>query len=303
MLGSINLDIVLQVETLPRRGETVVALRKGETPGGKGFNQAVAAARVGAGVYLIAASGCDQVGQDLRTFLVENGVNTEHLVELSGCSTGRAFISVEASGENVIVVDGGANLALKPEHLPVAGSLTTAVRLAQLETPLDTVAAFFEPDKGLRILNAAPTNLDAKGLFDRVDILILNETELQSFADLKTPPESQAQVVDAARRLMTRPHQSVIVTLGAAGSLLVTQTDADMIAGRKVLAVDTTGAGDCFCGVFAAGLADGLTMADALAQANAAAALSVGTAGAAPSMPHRVNLDAFIAATDPRALR
>ncbi len=297
VLGSINLDVVTQVAMLPRPGETVAGLRTDEGPGGKGANQAVAAARIGAEVRLIAALGRDEPGRRLKAFLSDAGVDTEALIEIEGRSTGRAFICVDARGENLIVVDGGANLALGPEHLPTAGSLATTVLLAQLETPLETVAAFFERvpvGAGLRILNPAPAHLAAKSLFDLVDILILNETELESFAALKTTPKDQADVVGAARTLLSRPDQSVIVTLGAAGSLLVTQTGAHMIAGRKVAAVDTTGAGDCFCGVLAAFLAEGAALADAVVQTNAAAALSVCKAGAAVAMPTRAELDAFV---------
>ncbi len=295
VLGSINLDIVTQVATLPRPGETIAALRIDENPGGKGANQAVAAARMGAEVRLIAALGRDRPGQYLKAFLSDAAVNTENLLELEGQNTGRAFICVEAGGENLIVVDGGANLAFRPHHLPADGAMANAVLLAQLETPLETVASFFQraAETSLKLLNAAPAHSAARSLFDLVDILILNETELQSFAGLKTPFENRTQFVDAARVLMPRPGQSVIVTLGAAGSLLVTQTDAQMIEGRKVSAVDTTGAGDCFCGVLAAFLAEGAELAEAVAHANAAAALSVCKPGAAASMPYRAELDAF----------
>jgi ribokinase len=297
ILGSINLDIVTRVAALPRAGETVAALRTHEFPGGKGANQAVAAARMGAKVRLIAALGRDEAGEDLKTFMSGVGVDTEQVAVLHGEATGRAFICVEAGGENTIVVDGGANLALRPEHLPPVASLEHAVRLAQLETPLETVAAFFRAGSGsgLRMLNAAPARLKARDLFNLVDILILNETELQTFAELKTTPKSQAQIVAAARSLLVRPTQSVVVTLGAAGCLIVTLDAAQPIAGHAVSVVDTTGAGDCFCGVLAARLAEGDTLAEAAAMANAAAALAVGKAGAAISAPTRAELEAFLA--------
>ncbi len=302
VLGSVNLDEVMQVASLPRPGETVAALRTDESPGGKGANQAVAAARMGVAVRLIAALGRDQAGHYLKAVLSDAGVCTDNVVEIDGCGTGRAFICVDAGGENLIVVNGGANMALKPQHLPTADSMANAVLLAQLESPLETVAAFFQrgaADAGLKILNAAPARLEARPLFDLVDILILNETELETFAELKAPPTNQGLLVDAARSLIRRLDQRVIVTLGAAGSLLVTQTDAHMIEGRKVSATDTTGAGDCFCGVLAAFLAGGAELADAVTQANAAAALSVCKPGAAVSMPYRAELDAFVASFDP----
>ena len=296
ILGSINLDVVTQVVALPRAGETVVALRTDEFPGGKGANQAVAAARMGGEVRLIGALGRDKAGQDLRTFLSGDGVDTTHLASLDGEATGRAFICVEAGGENTIVVDAGANVALLPDHLPPAASMANAVRLAQLETPLETVTAFFQGGDGLglRLLNAAPARLEARALFRLVDILILNETELQTFAEQKAMPESQAEIIAAARSLLVRPGQCVVVTLGAAGCLIVNQDEARPIAGRQVSVVDTTGAGDCFSGVLAARLAEGATLADAAKMANAAAALAVAKAGAAVSAPTRAELDAFL---------
>jgi len=298
ILGSINLDVVTQVATLPRPGETVTAVRTDEFPGGKGANQAVAAARMGMKVRLVGALGRDKAGEDLRTFLSGEGVYTEWVASRDGQATGRAFICVEGGGENTIVVDGGANLALRPEHLPPAASMADAVRLAQLETPVATIAAFFQGDgeRGLRLLNAAPALLEARELFDRVDIIILNETELQTFAALKATPESQSQSVAAARSLLSRSDQSVLVTLGAAGCLIVTPEAAQAIPGRKVPVVDTTGAGDCFCGVLAARLAEGAALAEAAAMANAAAALAVGKPGAAVSAPTRAELDAFLTA-------
>ncbi len=297
ILGSINLDTVTQVSALPRAGETVVALRTDEFPGGKGANQAVAAARMGMKVRLVGAMGRDKAGEDLRTFLSGEGVDTEFVASLDGQATGRAFICVEACGENTIVVDGGANLALPPEHLPAAGSMANAVRLAQLETPVATIAAFLQAgdETGLRLLNAAPASLEAGDLFGLVDILILNESELQTFTQLMATSESHARIVAAARSLVSRPDQSVVVTLGAAGCLIVTQSEARVIAGRKVPVVDTTGAGDCFCGVLAARLAEGASLAAAAVMANAAAALAVGKAGAAVSAPTRAELDAFLA--------
>jgi len=296
ILGSINLDIVTIVAALPRAGETVVALRTDEFPGGKGANQAVAAARMGAEARLIGALGRDKAGKDLMTFLAAEGVDTEQVRRLDGEATGRAFICVEAGGENTIVVDGGANLALKPDDLPSGVTLEKAVRLAQLESPLETVAAFFRgaDGQGSSLLNAAPARLEARGLFELVDILILNETELQTFAALKTTPESQAEIVAAARSLMVRPGQSAVVTLGASGCLIVTGDGAHAIAGRDARVVDTTGAGDCFCGVLAARLAAGAALVEAAETANAAAALAVSKAGAAVSAPTRAELEAFL---------
>jgi len=301
ILGSINLDIVTQVSALPRAGETVVALRTDEFPGGKGANQAVAAARIGIEARLIGALGRDKAAHDLVAFLSDVGVNANDLVQLGDQPTGRAFICVETGGENTIVVDGGANLALRPGHLPPLAAMAKSVRLAQLETPLETVAAFLGAGGGtrLRLLNAAPARVEARGLFELLDVLILNETELQTFAALRATPVSQAEIVAAARSLLVRPGQSAVVTLGEAGCLILTREGARAIPGYAVSVVDTTGAGDCFCGVLAARLAEGAPLAKAAEMANAAAALTVGKSGAAVSAPTRMELEAFLAA-DPK---
>jgi len=147
---------------------------------------------------------------------------------------------------------------------------------------------------GLKLLNAAPAISGAEALFPLIDILIVNETELASYAKLEREPVDLAGISGAARRLLSRAGQCVVVTLGAAGVALVTPEDAVSVPGRAVEVVDTTGAGDCFCGVLAALLSEAAALPDALANANAAAALAVGHAGAATSMPTRLELDAFL---------
>jgi len=299
VLGSVNLDIVFQVERLPRPGETVASLRVDEFPGGKGGNQAVAAARMGAPTTLIAALGRDEAAAGLKRFLADAGVDLSSVVDIEDRPTGRAFISVDAKGENVIVVDAGANGALEPHHLPQHAMAAHTVFLAQLETPLDTLAAFYGGDAaktGRTLLNAAPAIRGAERLFPLIDVLIVNETELAAYANLDHDPVGLDAVVKAARGLMVRADQTVVVTLGAAGVALITQSEAAVIPGRKVKVVDTTGAGDCFCGVLAALLSEGAAMPDALARANAAAALAVGRAGAATSAPTRAELNAFLQA-------
>jgi ribokinase len=299
VLGSINLDIVCQVERLPRPGETVTSLRVDEFPGGKGGNQAVASAKMGAATTLIAALGQDAAATGLKQFLVRTGVGLSSVVEIAERPTGRAFISVDAKGENVIVVDAGANAALTPAHLTTEALAGHAVFLAQLETPIETLAAFYrsEPAKaGLKLLNAAPAIRGAEALFPLIDILITNETELAVYARLEGAPVDLDAIATAARCLLDRADQAVVVTLGAAGVALITPDDAVAMPSQKVKVVDTTGAGDCFCGVLAALLSEGANLTDALKQANAAGALAVGRAGASTSMPTRAELKAFLQA-------
>jgi ribokinase len=292
-------------------------------PGGKGLNQAVAAARMGAAVAMVGARGDDADGATLAALLASEGIDTRDLRvrdprAMPDAHTGLAQVIVAADGENSIVVHGGANLTLTAEEVGAAfavpssatsgqeASTTTEplqagptqvpgvrVALAQLETPLVAVAAFFEfaRDAGVRtILNPAPAVADALPLLADVDLVVLNETELAAFSaavarDAGADGIRFARPVDAAMVLLQGRCQGVIVTLGAEGVWLVTGEDAVHFPAPAVTVVDTTGAGDCFCGVLAAGLAQGLDLEAAITRAVAAASLAVTRIGAAVSMP------------------
>jgi ribokinase len=328
--GSLNMDLVARVDHLPRPGETVVGASLQRLPGGKGLNQAVAAARMGAAVAMIGARGDDADGAALAALLASEGIDTRDLRvrdprAMPDAHTGLAQVTVAADGENSIVVHGGANLSLTAEEVraafavpssatsgqeassptepPQAGPPQVApvrVALAQLETPLVAVSAFFEAarDAGVRtILNPAPAVADALPLLADVDLVVLNETELAAFSaavarDAGADGIRFARPVDAAMVLLQGRCQGVIVTLGAEGVWLVTGEDAVHFPAPAVTVVDTTGAGDCFCGVLAAGLAQGLDLEAAIARAVAAASLSVTRSGAAPAMPRTSELGA-----------
>jgi ribokinase len=297
VLGSINLDAVARVDDLPRPGETVAGLSLALFPGGKGANQAVAAARMGAPTRLMGAVGRDDSGPSLKTKLAGYGVQVADVMELPGVPTGQAHVWVASSGENMIVVTSGANASITPQQVTAAPLEGQRVMLCQLETPPQAVEALFRAGaaKGaIRILNAAPALPQGAALFPLTDILILNQTELASYAKLDHEPVKLEDVSRAARKLMSRPDQTVIVTLGSAGVAAVRRDEAFLIEGRKVKAIDTTGAGDCFCGALAAVLASGLDLREAVEIANAAAALSVQKNGAAPSMPSRSEVEAFL---------
>ena len=321
--GSLNMDLVARVDHLPRPGETVVGASLQRLPGGKGLNQAVAAARMGAAVAMVGARGDDADGATLAALLASEGIDTRDLRvrdprAMPDAHTGLAQVIVAADGENSIVVHGGANLTLTAEEVGAAfavpssatsgqeASTTTEplqagptqvpgvrVALAQLETPLVAVAAFFEfaRDAGVRtILNPAPAVADALPLLADVDLVVLNETELAAFSaavarDAGADGIRFARPVDAAMVLLQGRCQGVIVTLGAEGVWLVTGEDAVHFPAPAVTVVDTTGAGDCFCGVLAAGLAQGLDLEAAITRAVAAASLAVTRIGAAVSMP------------------
>jgi ribokinase len=298
VLGSINLDVVTRVTSLPKPGETVAGHSLERLPGGKGANQAVAAARAGAETFLIGAVGRDEAGATLLTSLKAAGVSTLHVAELAEHPTGQAFISVSVAGENHIVVAGGANLAVTPETIPAAALAHCKVLLAQLETPADAIAALFgapEAAGAAKLLNAAPAIPEGRRLFPLADILIVNETELAAYAGLGAVTDDPHAVAEAARGLIARPGQVVVVTLGGAGAVAVGAAGHELVVGRPAAVVDTTGAGDCFCGVLAARLAEGHALPAALTWANAAASLSTERAGASPSMPSFDEISAVLA--------
>ncbi len=293
VIGSLNLDIVCRVQELPAPGETVAGLGVARLPGGKGGNQAVAAARCGAATTMLATIGQDEAGAIMLASLKEAGVDAGRVVALPGQPTGQAFIWVSAAGENSIVVAGGANALLTPAMVADLGAWR--VILGQLETPVVTLeAAFKAGGAATRILNAAPALDEGRRLLPLTDILIVNETELARYAELATAPQALDDVAAAARALITSEDQTVIVTLGKAGAVAVTRNSLHAVEGRPAKVVDTTGAGDCFCGVLAARLSEGADLPTAMLWANTAAGLSTQTPGAAPSMPTRAAIEAAL---------
>ena len=296
VLGSLNLDVVCRVAELPKPGETVMGRGVERLPGGKGANQAVAAARCGVRTHLIGAVGRDEAGDAMLAALRRAGVEAGQVLRLADHATGQAFIWVSDAGENSIVVAGGANLAVTPRMPDAEAAAQSRVLLAQLETPVEPIEALYAGAPAsagcLRLLNAAPAIPEARRLFPLVDILIVNETELASFAGAAFDADNLDAVVACARGLICRPDQTVVVTLGAAGAAAVRSNGRVLVAGRPAKVVDTTGAGDCFCGVLAARLTEDADLETALAWANTAAALSTERPGAAPAMPTRAEIEA-----------
>ena len=286
VLGSLNVDVVFQCSDFPKPGETVLcdAVRRGA--GGKGLNQAVAAARAGAATAMIGALGRDPDGDFLLHLLEQEAIDVSAISRLDDRDTGLAHIIVDEVGENSIVVASGANHSPLLEQY-AAMDIKSSVRLAQLEVPVAAVGEFFKhADPGsLRILNAAPAREEARALFPQSDILIFNEHELAFFAGLDSPAIGSAKTAVAARSLLSRSDQVVLVTRGAQGTELITSGRALAIATREVRPVDTTGAGDCFCGVLAERLSKSVPLADAIHMANMAASIAVTRPGAAQAMP------------------
>lgn len=299
VLGGVNLDHVARVTVLPRPGETVASRNLAQFPGGKGANQAVAAARLGAQVRLLGAVGLDGAGDFMLDFLTSAGVAVDGVRREAEAATGQAFITVDDAARNMIVVAAGANALYGADAASAADLSATGVILTQFEATLAAIETLFtrpEAAGALKILNTAPALSDGAPLLALADMLILNETELASFAGLGAEPADPEAAIAAARSL-ARPGQTVLATLGAAGAVAVRGDEVFRVGGLRQQAVDTTGAGDCFCGALAAGLDRGMPLPAAMAFANAAAALSVTRAGAAASMPTAAEVEALLATT------
>lgn len=291
VLGSINVDVVLSVAQLPRAGETILASQSRQLPGGKAANQAVAAARMGARTSLIGAVGADEGGRWMQRTLAADDIDLSRVIVDPVLPTGIAYIAVDAAAENQIIVAPGANAALTVDRMPFLPE--GGILLAQLEGEMESVAAAFASPDRMRILNAAPARLEARAVFDRTDILIVNQHELAVY--LGVPPIATLADAGHARDLISRDGQVVIVTLGANGALAVTKDSVVHVPAVAVTPLDTVGAGDCFCGALAALLDAGESIEAALPLANAAAALSTQASGAIPSMPSRAQVAAFAA--------
>ena len=286
--GSINMDVVATADRHPRVGETVAGHAVHYFPGGKGANQAVAAAKLGASTALIGRLGTDAFGRQLRSFLAAQGVDLALVKDTAGADSGTAIITI-AAADNTIVVVPGANARVSAEDVALPVLAKGDVAVSQFEIPLPAIGAFFRQARAAgatTILNPAPAIACGPELLDLVDILILNETELGFLAHAELrDTDAPARFIEAARRLPTASDTVICVTLGKRGVLALLDGEPSLIAGRAVEAVDTTGAGDCFVGALAARLANGNTIRDALEYANAAASICVQRLGAAPSMP------------------
>jgi ribokinase len=286
--GSINMDVVATASRHPRVGETVAGQAVHYFPGGKGANQAVAAAKLGAPVALIGQLGTDAFGQQLRQFLGLQGVDLTLVKDSADIHTGTAVITI-ADADNTIVVVPGANALVSAEDVAAPVLVKGDVAVSQFEIPQTTIAAFFQRARAAgatTILNPAPALPCGAELLDLVDILILNETELGLLAQAELhDTDEPARFIEAVRRLPTASDKIICVTLGKRGVLALISGEPSLIEGRAVKAVDTTGAGDCFVGALAAQLANGKAIREALQYANIAASICVQRMGAAPSMP------------------
>ncbi len=296
--GSINMDVVATADRHPQVGETVAGNAVLFFPGGKGANQAVAAAKLGASTTLIGRLGQDAFGDQLKAFLGAQGIDLSFVRQTTAAHTGTAIVIV-ANADNTIVVIPGANAWLDAADVagPVPGKGDIAV--SQFEIALPTISAFFTRARSAgatTIFNPAPAAEFGRQLLDLVDILVLNETELGLLTKTELRDgDDRARFIDAARSLQANRDQTICVTLGQRGVLALVGGEPVILPGHIVKAIDTTGAGDCFVGALAAQLADGVPIRDALISANIAASICVQRMGAAPSMPTAAELAAATA--------
>lgn len=290
VVGSINMDLVITVKRRPQCGETVIGETFGMFIGGKGFNQAIAAARMGAHVHMIGRVGKDIFGQRCVQALQHEGIDTRAVVIDSEAATGIAMPVIDAQGDNSIIIVPGANMRLSSEDVERAADVIAQADLlmAQLEVPLATVecaAELASKSSTMVLLNPAPAQTLPDTLVRRVDILTPNETETSHLTGIAVVDDQAAY--QAARVLLARGIATVVLTMGARGALIADQDHAQRVAGHRVAVVDTTAAGDAFCGALAVQVALGEPIMYATHVANAAGALATTVLGAEPALPQR----------------
>jgi ribokinase len=298
VVGSFNMDLLARTPRMPVKGETILGGPFYMGPGGKGANQAVAAARLGAEVRMVVKLGKDMFGDQAEANLVKEGVVRDWFLRSEESHTGVALILVDESGENEIVVAAGVNELLRPADVDKARTAITGadMLLVELEVPMETVehAIQVAHQAGTQVLlNPAPGRPLSKAMLAMVDVLTPNETETQIITGMPVTNLEEAKA--AARKLLEQGVEAVVITLGANGALVVTPTLTQHVPGRQVKVVDTTGAGDAFSGALAVALAEGQELVQAVAFSCAAAALQVTRLGTAPAMPQRAEVDAFLA--------
>lgn len=299
VVGSLNMDLVARAPHMPQAGETILGGDLHTLPGGKGANQAVAAARLGCQVSMIGRVGQDAFAQPLLDNLAQAGVDHSFVTQDVTAATGVALIIVDDAGQNMIVVTSGANMRLSPSDVEAAEQVIAdaKVLLLQLESPLETViraAELARQHNVTVILNPAPAQPLPASLLSLVDILVPNESETSLLTGL--PVENDTQAQNAAQALRKMGVQTVILTLGERGALLINEQSTERVPAYPVTPIDTTAAGDAFIGGIATALAQGHPMQDAIRWGNAAGALATTKLGAQPSLPTREEVEAMVGA-------
>ncbi|MFQ6098717.1 MAG: ribokinase [Armatimonadota bacterium] len=296
VVGSANMDLVVTAERTPKKGESLIGRDFRTVHGGKGANQAVACARLGAETWMVGRVGDDAFGEALLDGLRREGVHTEHMKSDPDAATGVAMIVVDATGDNSIIVAPGANMRCEPEDLDALADRLSGfdALLVQLEIPEPVVRAAVTRAKAagvVTVLDAGPARPLRDDLLYDVDVLSPNETEAATILGHEVAGLDGAQ--RAARELLARGVGSVVIKLGERGALAASSERVDMVPAQRVEVVDTTGAGDAFTAALAVGLAEGRDLLAAVRRGTCAGALAASVFGAQPSMPTRDDVDRF----------
>ena len=300
VFGSLNLDLVTYADKLPAIGETIVGEKLLKFPGGKGLNQAIAARRAGSEVLMVGSIGNDADGDYLFNILKSENIDPKFITKTSE-QTGIAVIEVSKSAENRIIIIAGANSKTRFSNEVLTSSPSVTVSLAQLETPIAEVAKFIHESKAagkITILNPAPIQKLDQQLLQDTDYLIANETEASFLVGSAVEHLSQDEAVTIARQLQKNGSKKVIITLGEQGSVYLDQEKELFTPAYKVKAVDTTAAGDAFCGAFATAISENKPVEYALKFASAAGGLAATKAGAVPSLPSQQEILSMITSLD-----
>jgi len=287
VFGSLNLDLVTYADKLPAIGETIVGEKLLKFPGGKGLNQAIAARRAGSEVLMVGSIGNDADGDYLFDILKSENIDPKFITKTSE-QTGIAVIEVSKSAENRIIIIAGANSKTRFSNEVLTSSPSVTVSLAQLETPIAEVAKFIHESKAagkITMLNPAPIQKLDQQLLQDTDYLIANETEASFLIGSAVEHLSKDEALTIARQLQKNGSKKVIITLGEQGSVYLDQEKELFTPAYKVKAVDTTAAGDAFCGAFATAISENKPVEYALKFASAAGGLAATKAGAVPSLP------------------
>ena len=299
IIGSANVDMIMRVAKLPAPGETVTGGEFHQVFGGKGANQAVAAARATRKnpCAFIACVGQDLFAGPMIEGFVRDGLDVSRIARDATAPTGTALIGIDAAGENSISVAPGANACLSPAHIDAHADFicSSAMVILQMETPVATTRHVLKLTAATNtpvMLNYAPVVSEGLALDSSVHILVVNETEAGQLTGLSVGDAQQAEA--AAKKLLGNGHKIVVITLGKAGALVADASGARLIPAFKANAVDTTAAGDTFCGALAVGLVEGLSLDAAARFASAASAICVSRLGAQPSIPRRDEIDALL---------
>lgn len=297
VIGSSNIDLIMKMERLPEKGETVSDGVFMQVYGGKGANQAVAAARAGGNVSFVSCVGDDAYTPQMLKNYRDDGINTRFVFREKDIASGHALIMIGSEGMNCISVAPGANYKLSPDRIDEALSVIedAAIIVMQFEIPEETIKHIIDwaNTKHIPVMwNVAPARNFDFSYIPKVNILVLNDVEAGFLAEMDVNNKNDAEV--AAEKLIAKGVEKVIITLGAQGAFVATKDKKVSVSANTVNAVDTTAAGDTFCGSLAVAFVEGKTLKESLKFASAAAAISVTRMGAQPSIPNRKEIDEFL---------